>query len=105
MCVIKLTWMLAIIFIHISQEKAEMLLYLNFGFTDRKDTPFIVIQQLFFEANKVKSEENNSLGHAGEAFAPLFTLKCLFHMHAQQQCFSTLATMPKLSAETSNLLL
>ncbi len=39
-CVIKLTWMLAIIFIHRIQEKAEMLLYFYFGFTDRKRYPF-----------------------------------------------------------------
>ncbi len=71
----------------------------------QKKIPLFLWFNSFFEASKVKSEENNSLCHAGEAFAPLFTLKCLFHMHAQQQCFSALATMPKLSAETSNLLL
>lgn len=100
--VIKLTWMLVIIAVHRSQTKAETLLYFNCGFADLKYILFVVIEQLFF---CYKQEENNSPDHAGEVFAPLSTLKCLFHMHSQQQYFSTLATIPKLSAETSNLLL
>lgn len=99
--VIKLTWMLVIISVHRSQTKAEMLLYFNCGLADLKYILFLVIEQLFL----LQARGKNSPGHAGEVFAPLSTLKCLFHMHSQQQYFSTLATIPKLSVETSNLLL